>query len=332
MITAIQRFESRASAVFIALGLLILCAAPFSEEARGQMAGQTIAQVTAPSRPASVPADYVITPVGYFHPSCARQLADDATLLSDGRVAHEDGTVDAKVPACNYPHYSATGLPVSSGKTVPAINGWLEYISTTTNTSYAEIAATWTVPSPPTTDEGQTLFFFPGFEDTSDIASIVQPVLQFGPSAAGGGDYWSISSWNCCVTGTVWYSVRKKVSTGDTILGTITPMCKPAVGSCAVWKIATKDLTTGKKSVLHQSPSQGQTWNWAFGAVSEDYGVKQCGDFPADSSVVFTVQLYDQNLNQISNPGWVGTPATEGTSPECNYGLNVTATEETLDY
>src|ERR1700691_188381 len=60
-----------------------------------------------PNRPAGVPDGYVITPVGYFHPSCVRQLTAGETLLADGRVIqHADGTLE-NVPACNYARYTA---------------------------------------------------------------------------------------------------------------------------------------------------------------------------------------------------------------------------------
>ena len=40
-------------------------------------AGLTAAQVPAGAkRPATVPADYVLTPFGYFHPSCVNHLAE----------------------------------------------------------------------------------------------------------------------------------------------------------------------------------------------------------------------------------------------------------------
>ena len=38
------------------------------------------------NRPASVPSGYVITPFGYFHPSCVRQVNEGETLLGDGRI------------------------------------------------------------------------------------------------------------------------------------------------------------------------------------------------------------------------------------------------------
>ena len=39
-----------------------------------------------PNRPAGVPDGYVITPFGYFHPSCVRQLTEGETLLADGII------------------------------------------------------------------------------------------------------------------------------------------------------------------------------------------------------------------------------------------------------
>jgi hypothetical protein len=51
--------------------------------------------------------------------------------------------------------------------------------------------------------------------------SIIQPVLQWGSSAAGGGPYWAIASWFVGGAHTV-YSELKIVNAGDTILGNMT--------------------------------------------------------------------------------------------------------------
>src|ERR1035441_2122355 len=48
--------------------------------------------VAGQNRPATVPEGYVITPFGYFHPSCVQSLAKGERLLADGRVQHADGT------------------------------------------------------------------------------------------------------------------------------------------------------------------------------------------------------------------------------------------------
>lgn len=315
------------------LATLFLISAPLSGQGTAPAIATNVS-IAGPDRPAEVPAGYVITPFGYFHPSCVFGIEEGETLLADGRVQHTNGNVDANVPVCGYPHYTRAGLMVpanareASGAHGQVIRGWVEYISTTTSTSYGEITATWTVPAGPATSDGQTLFFFPGFEDFGNEVSIVQPVLQWYPPGP-----WAVASWNCCIQGTVWESHPVKVSPGDSIFGDIVSRCKKGLNYCANWKVLSKDLTTGKKTILSKTSADGQVWNWAFGAVLEVYGVTQCSDYPANNnSTVFTVQLYDQNRKLIPDPGWAGTPAAQGIDPDCNYGLNVTATEETLEY
>jgi hypothetical protein len=91
------------------------------------------------NRPLEVPQDYVITPFGYFHPSCVLMVAEGETLLADGSVRHADGTVEG-AHICNYPHYTAGGAIVAADAKARKINpleidGWVESISVTTNTS-----------------------------------------------------------------------------------------------------------------------------------------------------------------------------------------------------
>jgi hypothetical protein len=303
---------------------LLLCSAALS------------AQESLMGRPPNVPADYVITPYGYFHPSCVHFVAEGNTLLPDGRIQHPDGAIDP-ASVCQYPHYTSKGQMVPldnrrlSAARLPEINGWLEAVWVTTTSSYHKISATWPVPPAPKANDGQTLFFFPGFEDQNDVVSIVQPVLQWGPSAAGGGYYWAAASWNCCISNGSYVSPLIDVSSGDTMLGTITSNCKAGKSYCATWNIKSEDKTSGASTTLKKSPADGQTWNWAFGAVSEDYGVVQCSDFPNDSSLTFTVTLEGQRGKVISNPAWTGWE-TSDPSPQCSYGQEESATQETVEY
>jgi hypothetical protein len=47
----------------------------------------------------------------------------------------------------------------------------------------------WIVPPAPASDDGQTVYLFSGL---INLTMILQPVLQWGPSFDGGGNYWSI--------------------------------------------------------------------------------------------------------------------------------------------
>src|SRR6202035_116559 len=99
--------------------------------------------------PPGVPQGYVITPFGYFHPSCVKEIEEGETLLADGRIIHKGGTVDISAPICSFPHFSPGGLLVTDQlqEREPGIgttnSGWIEYISTTatTGTSYSQLSA-----------------------------------------------------------------------------------------------------------------------------------------------------------------------------------------------
>lgn len=54
-----------------------------------------------------------------------------------------------------------------------------------------EFSTEWVVPEEPTEKEDQIIFYFPGLHEVA----ILQPVLQWGKSAIGGGSFWNVASW-----------------------------------------------------------------------------------------------------------------------------------------
>ncbi len=302
--------------------------------ATGQMAGQASPANRAtllpagPKRPANVPEGYVVTPFGYFHPSCVQTLSVGERQLADGRVQHADGTVEESAAVCNYARYSATGLPLAAGKpaesgtrdtVLPETDGWIENANITTGSStksYGAMVATWTVPLQPANQVGQYLFYFPGFEDINDSAtSILQPVLTWA------GGQWSVSNWNCCLKNIAVESTVVDVKVGDKIFGSITSTCKPGTLTCATWNVLSVDLTTGYSTTLSDTPSEGQIFNWAFGGVLEAYYVVACKDYPEYGRFSFTgVTVFDENLLPIASPLWTtGHSAT--VTPQCDYDV-----------
>ncbi len=285
-----------------------------------------------PNRPAGVPDGYVITPFGYFHPSCVLRVAQGETVLEGGRVLqHADGTLE-NIPACGYAHYTARGVAVAAGekREPPEIgHSWIVSAGVTTSTSYGEITATWTVPPAPTSFDRQTVYFFPGLEDANDVVSIIQPVLGWNADFTRA---WSIASWNCCSGDITYESTPVRVNVGDSILGTIESTCSAGTLSCPTWNITTTDQTSGGSTELGNSSSEGQTFNWAFAGALEVYSVSQCSDYPPNNSLTFNVALYDYNLVEVSNPGWSITDWAQGLTPQCNYNGQVAPTQVTLDY
>ncbi|MCC7402286.1 MAG: hypothetical protein IT214_12470 [Chitinophagaceae bacterium] len=82
---------------------------------------------------------------------------------------------------------------------IPVNDGWITYgywSNNAQNNPINRFTTNWIVPNNPTTNHGQTIFIFNGIQDGLLTTShILQPVLQWGTSAAGGGNYWSIANW-----------------------------------------------------------------------------------------------------------------------------------------
>ena len=274
-----------------------------------------------PRRPAGVPGDYLITPYGYFHSSCVKHLGNgDEVRRDENMIRHANGTFEA-IPACAFPHFKGDGAKVMGderGIKDPSIgHAWVEYASATTTTSYAYLYAYWNVPSAPSTNDGQTVYLFPGMEDYSDVVTIIQPVLGWNSDYASA---WGIASWNCCASGTVFEAPPQPVSSGDVILGYMFYTCASGTLSCPTWDIVTWDRTNGNFSELLNTSSQGQTFNWAFAGALEVYNIVQCGDYPSSGSTTFyDLGLYNYKWQKIA-PAWSVTNLSSGLTPQCGYG------------
>jgi hypothetical protein len=294
------------------------------------VAGLTAAQAlttAGPNRPATVPAGYVITPFGYFHPSCVAHLAEGDELRPDENVIRHVNGTSARMHICAYPHYRADGERVirdERGVNDPDIsNAWIESASVTTTGSYGYLYAEWSVPPTPTSNDGQTLFFFPGLEDIDDVVTIVQPVLGWNDDYASA---WGIASWSCCQSGMTYEAPPEPVSSGDTILGYMLDTCSAGRKSCTSWDVVTWDLQNSTSSELIDTSSFGQTFNWAFGGVLEVYNIAQCTDYPSNggtpgsNALSFNeLGLYNDRFVQIAKPKW-SVSDTSGETPQCSYG------------
>jgi hypothetical protein len=286
------------------------------------------AQIEAgPHRPGNVPAGYVVTPFGYFHPSCVQSIAEGETLLANGQVQHSDGSVTGKT-TCNYPRYAPDGTPkvATAKQQVPEVSGWIESASVTApaNKSFSALFASSTVPSQPQGQDGQVLFFFPGFEDISNVESILQPVITW---SAG---QWTVSNWNCCLSDITTQSTPVNVTPGDVIVSSITENCRLGTLSCATWNIFSLDTHTGKSTTLAKTPSEGQVFNWAFGGVLEPYYVVNCDDYPSDRHQTYQVIVFDERFIP-TDPKWSVSVNTTQT-PQCGYNVNAEPFQITLDF
>ena len=295
-------------------------------------AGLTAAQVPAGAkRPATVPADYVLTPFGYFHPSCVNHLAEGDVVRENLKVIErKKGTTQSLV--CDYPRFEADGTklvgdlrPVGDGKSQPPFIGhsWIEYASIHDVVDYEEVYSQWTVPPTPASNDGQTLYFFNGLEDINDVVSIIQPVLGWNGNGLSG---WSIAAWNCCPNGTTNEATPQAVNPGDQIEGYTFSTCSARTTICPTWDVVALDDENGKFSQLIDTPNEGQTFNWAFGGVREVYNITQCSDYPPGEASGYSGAIGFHNQIVLNNnyvritPAWTVTNVASGLTPQCNYG------------
>ncbi|HEV3106568.1 MAG TPA: hypothetical protein VGZ01_12870 [Trinickia sp.] len=328
--------------VFIALSMALLAATARNSRADDDArvdAGASRTPTVARHLPPGVPQGYVVTPFGYSHLSCVRAVAAGETLLADGRIQAADGRVQPS-PACGHPRYRPDGIRIDPsawpGDAVydkrghaPSANGWLEASWYHGSAPFGGVNAKWLVPSPPASDVGQVLYYFPGLEDYEHVVTILQPVLAWN----GFNDHaWSIASWNCCISGNVNYSYPVAVATGDMIAGAITGDC-PAAQVCSRWDIVTADTTRATQSVLRRTSNNGQRFDWAFAGVLEVYGVGACSQYSSNGFVDFTnVVLDDVGDKPIAHVPWAPSGLMVPNPPTCNYGVSVTPTSASLTF
>jgi hypothetical protein len=292
------------------------------------VAGLTAAQAPAGlRRPAAVPADYVITPFGYFHPSCVNHLAQGDEIREDAKVvAHKDGT-SRPISECAYPHFRADGEEVNGqerGVQDPNIShAWIEYASIHGAVDYEQIYSEWEVPPNPSSNDGQVVYLFNGLEDINNVVTIIQPVLGWNSDYSAA---WGIAAWNCCFSGDTWEGTPAHVNPGDHLEGYVFSNCSSGTRTCPSWDIVIVDQENGNFSELLSVPNHGQTFNWAFGGVLEVYNIAQCSDYPppdyAGGIGFHNQSVLNYKYIQIT-PSWTVTNLASGLTPQCNYGGSV---------
>jgi hypothetical protein len=210
---------------------------------------------------APLPPDYVRVPGGLAHRSCVHP-APPRPLRQ------------AALRPCAHPFLRAAGGHGAAWK------AWAQ-ASAPGASAVTALNSSWRVPSAPQSAQGQVLFFWNGVEP-ADTSAVLQPVLQWGPSAAGGGDYWAVAAWYVSATHGSHYSPLVQVDPGEAVLGS--NAYDAALGA---WTIAA--AAAGRApSVLTFAPLPGAPWATAY-HVLEAYGVfSDCSAYPAEGAVNFT--------------------------------------------
>lgn len=166
-----------------------------------------------PAQPPSDNKDLVLTPAGYMERSKVHFIDGEHQLtVFNGRLLKTEKKSGKMLEDFG---------PVQITPTrVAAASGWIAYAYwSNTGTPITYFNTNWVVPSAPTNKASQTIFLFNGMQDgTTSTSYIIQPVLQWGPSAAGGGKYWAVTNWYVS-SSQAFFGSLATVSAGATLQG-----------------------------------------------------------------------------------------------------------------
>jgi len=175
-----------------------------------------------------------------------------------------------------------------------AWKAWAQYERNDT-TPVTWLSGQWIVPPAPINgNDGQTLFFWNGVEP-ADNSAVLQPVLQWGESAAGGGQYWAVASWYVSATHAAIYTKLITVNPGDVILGQM------HAGADGTWVVNGTNLKNGDSTHFSYKPAENP-FVYAY-EVLEAYSISACSDYPKTGVEPFTnIQL--QLDGETVSPVW----------------------------
>jgi hypothetical protein len=102
-------------------------------------------------------------------------------------------------------------------------NGWITYSAWNApqGRNITNFVTNWRVPAAPAKQSGQLLYLFNGIMN-SEQTTILQPVLQWGVSDAGGGEYWGVASWYVDIKGQTYHTNLVPVQPGQFLSGVMT--------------------------------------------------------------------------------------------------------------
>jgi len=271
--------------------------------------------------------ELTLTPFGYMPRACVHPVGELAHVaqvsLDELKVITKDGTT--VFPRCHsLAHLAARQERFKKARmageesvdTLPS--GWAAYTFYGPHAAFDFYGGEWPVPQNPKELKVQTLFLFTGFQNfylsdsPNEIVSIIQPVLQWGPSEAGGGNYWSIASWFVSSNGQAVYSTLKRVSTGEKIVGNMTLINQK-------WNIVAVS-SSGVSSGISVNPGASETY--AF-VTLEVYGVDDCGEYPNGQTLFRGLRL--TSAKRPVTPTW-----NVQTQPGCGESVSVVSPTQVI--
>jgi hypothetical protein len=284
----------------LAVGIAGACGEPGAGEEAEQIAVQAGHAHSAMRTIDHIPAQYQMTPGGVLvHQDCVHEVPsgayvhDDLSVTLNGKkiaqyseCVHESFRFTAPSPVADpVAAPSAAGSTPAAKGQAPTGNGWMvASIGFSTESMFTEMdSGYWMVPPAPPVNDGQLLFYFPSVQNDQYI---VQPVLQWGVSALGGGAFWAVANW--CVMGngsggvTKFHTALTRVNVGDELYGSVS--MQYANSTKQTWNTSITDASTGYSANVTGDILDVSPFNNAEAGVLEAYGIVSCNDFPNGSA------------------------------------------------
>jgi hypothetical protein len=221
-----------------------------------------------------MPQELVLTPGG-------RRPKSLVTRVPPGNAIHViDDTTHLKNLATR--SLMEVSMPEVSAEVIPQLgSGWITFAHWTNDTGYpiTSFKTTWEVPPVPSSESNQIVFLFNGIDPANTPDGILQPVLQWGVSAAGGGPFWAIASWYVKGNGQAFHSDLVQVDPGDTLVGLMTQTGQ--TGSQFNYKSEFQGIANTSLQVENLTEL---VW---CNETLEAYSIDDCSDYPSTALTAF---------------------------------------------
>lgn len=255
----------------------------------------------------------VITPWGKVPKANIQIVPNHSTIVGNSFVVLPNGVKSALPGGASIP-----------GVNHPSVSGWAAYAyyhytgSLFYPAGYGNYFANEYIPSPPSSNDGQIIYFFLGLEPEGQSA-ILQPVLQWGYNGMFGGNYWCIADWyvynnnaNYIVSQPLTSGVSTGAEFGNDMYGQ--SFHNGGYGEWTAYAI-NENYPFQEVSLSYTGQGNGVLdsvkFTWGY-ATLEVYNVDTSSELPSGGSFNFLdIQASNQHGTAI-NPSW-GTYAQQNT-------------------